>query len=273
MTEQERVRILKVHDLEKTDRQSTNQKSIAFTAESKDDGRVTKIEENLSLMARNFNKFVKRMEKGGDLETKYKILFDKFYDLSHENLELLKEKEMVKAQINILELDQPSTKTKAYSIDREPDQEVLAMTEQEKVRKEAEAHVQRLSDLLAVETDRSRLLEIQLTENHKKVRMLSAGTDHILTLGQCPSLNIGLGYKGSTSKATETNILKKEKSLMCFSDTESESDSDEVLALKRAMTEQERVRKEAEAHYKDWDSVRVSTSAWDIKDLPQRLLK
>ena len=43
--------IQKVHDLEKTDRQSTNQKSIAFTAESKDDGRVTKIEENLSLMA------------------------------------------------------------------------------------------------------------------------------------------------------------------------------------------------------------------------------
>ncbi|KAF3539106.1 hypothetical protein F2Q69_00025477 [Brassica cretica] len=127
--------ILKVHDLEKTDRQSTNQKSIAFTAESKDDGRVTKIEENLSLMARNFNKFVKRMEKGGDLETEYKTLFDKFSDLSHENLELLKEKAMMKAQLNILELDQPPTKTKTYSIDRESDQEVLAlkraMTEQE----------------------------------------------------------------------------------------------------------------------------------------------
>ncbi|XP_013632638.1 PREDICTED: uncharacterized protein LOC106338144 [Brassica oleracea var. oleracea] len=286
--------ILKVHDLEKTDRQSTNQKSIAFTAESKDDGRVTKIEENLSLMARNFNKVVKRMEKGGgrsngryqkndvergssqlskqdsskntkmchecegyghfrsecplakrkdqkcieckgightrsecrsilkkekslmcftdtesesdsdegelhlnfmaligqesgkdsnayseddddleqNLETEYKTLFDKFSDLSHENLELLKEKAMLKAQINILELDQPSTKTKAYSIDRESDQEVLAlkraMTEQERVRKEAEEHVQTLSDLLAVETDRSTLLESQLTENHKK---------------------------------------------------------------------------------------------------------
>ncbi|XP_013608102.1 PREDICTED: uncharacterized protein LOC106314834 [Brassica oleracea var. oleracea] len=256
--------ILKVHDLEKTDRQSTNQKSIAFTAESKDDGRVTKIEENLILMARNFNKFVKRMEKGyghfrsecplakrkeqkcieckgightrsecpsflkkekslmrfsdtesesdsdegelhlnfmtligqesgkdsnayseddddleQNLETEYKTLFDKFSDLSHENLELLKEKAMLKAQINILELDQPSTKTKAYSIDRESDQEVLAlkraMTEQERVRKEAEEHVQTLSDLLAVETDRSTLLESQLTENHKKVRMLSAG--------------------------------------------------------------------------------------------------
>ncbi|KAF2605525.1 hypothetical protein F2Q70_00024814 [Brassica cretica] len=137
-------------------------------------------------MSRNFNKFVKRMEKGGDL--------------SHENLKLLKEKAMMKAQINILELDQPPTKTKTYSIDRESDQEVLAlkraMTEQERVRKEAEAHVQRLSDLLAAETDRSRLLETQLTENHKKVCMLSSGTatlDHILTLGQCSSLNTGLG--------------------------------------------------------------------------------
>ena len=151
-----------------------------------------------------------------DLETEYKTLFDKFSDLSHENLELLKEKAMLKAQINILELDQPSTKTKAYSIDRESDQEVLAlkraMTEQERVRKEAEAHVQRLSDLLAIETDRSRLLESQLTENHKKVRMLSASTatlDHILTLGQCPSLNIGLGYKGSTSKATEMKFVRE----------------------------------------------------------------
>lgn len=330
--------ILKVHDLEKTDRQSTNQKSIAFTAESKDDGRVTKIEENLSLMARNFNKFVKRMEKGGgrfngryqkddhersssqhskhdsskntkkchecegyghfrsecplakrkeqkcieckgightrsecpsilkkekslvcfsdtesengseegelhlnfmalvgresgeeidagsdgdddleqDLETEYKTLFDKFSDLSHENLELLKEKAMMKAQINILELDQPTTKTKTYSMDQESDQEVLAlrraMTEQERVRKEAETHIQRLNKLLAAETDRSRQLESQLTENHKKVRMLSSGTatlDHILTLGQCPSLNTGLGYKGSTSKDTETKFVKE----------------------------------------------------------------
>jgi len=42
--------------------------------------------------------------------------------------------------------------------------------------------------------------------------MLSAGTatiDHILTFGQCPSLNIGLGYKGSTSKATEMKFVRE----------------------------------------------------------------
>uniref|UniRef100_A0A0D3BLB0 CCHC-type domain-containing protein n=1 Tax=Brassica oleracea var. oleracea TaxID=109376 RepID=A0A0D3BLB0_BRAOL len=151
-----------------------------------------------------------------DLEAEYKSLFNKFSDLSHENLALLKETAMLKAQVNILELDQPSIKTKEYSINIESDQEILAlkraMTEQERVRKETEAHVQRLSDLLAMEIDRSRLFESQLTENHKKVRMLSAGTaslDHILTLGQCPSLSIGLGYKGSTSTSTETKFVKE----------------------------------------------------------------
>ncbi|KAF2554149.1 hypothetical protein F2Q68_00036232 [Brassica cretica] len=153
---------------------------------------------------------------------------------------------MLKAQINILELDQPSTKTKAYSIDRESDQEVLAlkraMTEQERVRKEAEAHVQRLSDLLAVETDRSRLLESQLTENHKKVRMLSAGTatlDHILTLGQCPSLNIGLGYKGSTSKATETKQAENEAE----NEVKDESEEDNEPEMTKVDLDQGKVHK------------------------------
>lgn len=58
--------ILKFHDLEKTNRTANSQKSIAFVADSKEQDRVTKIEENLGLMARNFNKFIKRVEKGGN---------------------------------------------------------------------------------------------------------------------------------------------------------------------------------------------------------------
>ena len=57
--------ILKVHDIEKADRLSNTPKSIAFSAESKGDDRFAKIEDNLGLMARNFNKFIKRMEKSG----------------------------------------------------------------------------------------------------------------------------------------------------------------------------------------------------------------
>lgn len=56
---------LKVHDLDKTERLSNTQKSIVFSTETKEDVRVTRIEDNLGLMAPNFNKFVKRIEKGG----------------------------------------------------------------------------------------------------------------------------------------------------------------------------------------------------------------
>lgn len=54
--------------------------------------------------------------------------------------------------------------------------------------------------------DKSKLLESQLTKNHKKIRMLTTGTstlDHLLSLGQCPSSNMGLGFVVSTSKSTE----------------------------------------------------------------------
>ncbi|XP_056859992.1 uncharacterized protein LOC130508478 [Raphanus sativus] len=341
--------ILKVHDLEKTDRLSNTPKSIAFAAESKEIDRVSNIEENLGLMARNFNKFVKRMEKGGnrsnsrfqrnvsdhsqrqdssrnskkkelqchecegyghfrnecpltkrkelkcidckgfghtraecpnnlkkeksmmcfsdtdsesesdeeelhlnfmallgedkdqkqeddsrtlieddnddlnhDLETEYKELFNQFAELSLENLQLLKDKAMLKAQVNILELEKP-----AETVLNESDQELLsikrAMIEQERVQKLFEMKVSHLSELLEKEVDKSKLLESQLTENHKKIRMLTTGTstlDHLLTIGQCPSSNWGLGFRGSTSiqgeiagKTTFVKELSKEETV------------------------------------------------------------
>ena len=42
-----------------------------------------------------------------DLEIEYNSLFDKFAELSHENQQLLKDKAMLKAQVNILELEKP----------------------------------------------------------------------------------------------------------------------------------------------------------------------
>ena len=44
--------ILKVHNLEKTNRTSNSQKSIAFVADSKEQDRVTKVEENLGFMSK-----------------------------------------------------------------------------------------------------------------------------------------------------------------------------------------------------------------------------
>ena len=154
-----------------------------------------------------------------DLETEYKSLFDKFAELSHENLQLLKDKAMLKAQVNILELEKSLNQITELSIMKDSDQEMLslkrAMTEQEMVHKQFELKVNHLSDLLTKEMDKSQLLENQLAENLKKVRMLTTGTttlDHLLTIGQCPSSSWGLGFQGSTSKSAEETVFVKESS-------------------------------------------------------------
>ncbi|XP_056853712.1 uncharacterized protein LOC130503085 [Raphanus sativus] len=61
--------ILKVHDLERVDESTKDQKGVAFSAESKEADRVKKIEENMVLMAKNFNKMLKRVEKGHNRST------------------------------------------------------------------------------------------------------------------------------------------------------------------------------------------------------------
>ena len=57
--------ILKVHDLEEADELLKDSKEIVFLAESKEEHGVKMLEDNLSLMARNFNKMLKQIEKGG----------------------------------------------------------------------------------------------------------------------------------------------------------------------------------------------------------------
>ena len=57
--------ILKVHDLEEADELLKYSKGIVFLAESKEEDGVKRLEDNLSLMARNFNKMLKQIEKGG----------------------------------------------------------------------------------------------------------------------------------------------------------------------------------------------------------------
>ncbi|KAF3488150.1 hypothetical protein F2Q69_00056517 [Brassica cretica] len=71
------------------------------------------------------------------------------------------------------------------------------MTKQERVQKQFELKVNCPNDILTKEMDKSKLLENQLAENLKRVRMLPTGTttlDHLLTIGQCPSSNWGLGF-------------------------------------------------------------------------------
>ena len=45
-----------------------------------------------------------------DLKSEYITLFKKFEELSHENLQFINDKVILKAQVNILEMEQPDTK-------------------------------------------------------------------------------------------------------------------------------------------------------------------
>ncbi|KAF3551212.1 hypothetical protein DY000_02010682 [Brassica cretica] len=140
---------------------------------------------------------------------------------------------MLKAQVNILELEKPSNQVAELSILKDSDQVMWslnrAMKKQERVQKQFELKVNHLNDLLTKEIDRRKLLENQLADNLKRVRMLTTGTttlDHLLTIGQCPSSSWGLGFQGSTSKSAEETVFMKGK-IESLSDEESSDDNPE----------------------------------------------
>ena len=77
------------------------------------------------------------------------------------------------------------------------------IAEKNRVQQESEIKFHQMKHMLNKELKKSQLLEIQLTENYKKVRMLNIGStslDHILSMGQSPKINWSLGYQGSTSQ-------------------------------------------------------------------------
>lgn len=126
---------------------------------------------------------------------------------------------MLKAQVNILELEQPETKTIPASGDKEKEDRLSlekTIFEQAYNLKNLETRYGEASQLLSEELEKSRLMQHELSENYKKLRMLNTGTDtlnHILPLGQSPKLSRGLGYQGSTSQSIDlTESIKFVKS-------------------------------------------------------------
>ncbi|KAF3502655.1 hypothetical protein F2Q69_00044654 [Brassica cretica] len=79
--------ILKVHDLEEADELLQDSKGIAFLAESKEEDDVKRLEDNLSLMARNFNKMLKQIKKGVKNHQKTTIVREGFQSSSNQESE------------------------------------------------------------------------------------------------------------------------------------------------------------------------------------------
>ncbi|KAF3578529.1 hypothetical protein DY000_02033407 [Brassica cretica] len=112
---------------------------------------------------------------------------------------------MLKAQVNILELEKPSNQVAELSILKR------AMTEHERVQKQFELKVSHMNDLITKEMDKSKLLENQLADNLKRVRMLTTGTttlDHLLTIGSSKEKEIQVSTKVQTDNQKNGNLKK-----------------------------------------------------------------
>ena len=65
-----------------------------------------------------------------------------------------------------------------------------------------EKEVSKLREVGTGEQERARMLERDLADNHKQIRMLNSGSkelDKILSMGQPAKANWGLGYRGAES--------------------------------------------------------------------------
>ncbi|KAG7553143.1 Integrase catalytic core [Arabidopsis thaliana x Arabidopsis arenosa] len=120
----------------------------------------------------------------------YKTLYDSWISLSNDKLQLTKEKLMLVAQVNILEEEVEEGKIG----------EKLPVSEKEFLEKKMKC----LLESYEKEKEKALMLERELSENHKKIRMLNNGgknLDQILSMGIVGSSHRGLGYQSYAPKA------------------------------------------------------------------------
>ncbi|KAG7599123.1 Zinc finger CCHC-type superfamily [Arabidopsis suecica] len=121
----------------------------------------------------------------------YKILYDSWVSLSNDKLQLTKENLMLVAQVNMLEEE----------VKEEQIGEKLPVSEKEFFEKKMKC----LLESYEKEKERALMLERELSENHKKIRMLNNGgknLDQILSMGIVGSSHRGLGYQSYAPKAS-----------------------------------------------------------------------
>ncbi|KAG7544170.1 Zinc finger CCHC-type [Arabidopsis thaliana x Arabidopsis arenosa] len=121
----------------------------------------------------------------------YKILYDSWVSLSNDKLQLTKENLMLVAQVNMLEEE----------VKEEQIGEKLPVSEKEFLEKKMKC----LLESYEKEKERALMLERELSENHKKIRMLNNGgknLDQILSMGIVGSSHRGLGYQSYAPKAS-----------------------------------------------------------------------
>jgi len=131
-----------------------------------------------------------------DLLAEYQVLFGQFAKLSEENIQLIKDTTMLKAKVNILELEtnnKSETGVSKEEKESDPHSSQKKISEQAYNLKSMETKYDQTKQLLNEEREKSQLLQRELSENYKKLRMLNRGSetlDHILSVGQLPNLKL-----------------------------------------------------------------------------------
>ncbi|KAF8051960.1 hypothetical protein N665_1635s0009 [Sinapis alba] len=110
-----------------------------------------------------------------DPKVEYRKLYDSWVELSNENLKLLKNKAMLEAQINILEMEKPVTPNLETSICSRSKNELDINTQAEqKNTLELEAKITRLSDFLLLEEEKNRKNRVtnQVSNTHSQTGLI-----------------------------------------------------------------------------------------------------
>jgi len=175
------------------------EKSLISFSDSESDDEGEELLNFVAFMASsNSSKFMSDTDSDCDEELnpkdKYRVLYDSWVQLSKDKLKLVKEKLTLEAKL--------------ANVSTEDKQKLSGIT----VDGNSQDYYQKKLDCLQKEChrerDRTKLLERELNDKYKQIRMLNKGLeslDKILAMGRTDSQQRGLGYQGYTGK------IKKEE--------------------------------------------------------------
>lgn len=133
-----------------------------------------------------------------DVKKRYHKLYDQCMKLSHENIQLIKDTTMLKAQVNLLTIDSSNLEDKenktpeSGNVLRNMKDIERELVVEKQINLALEDRVANMWQAFTEEHAKSRGLEHDLTENHKNIWILSRGTkdlDQLLSIEQLPKVN------------------------------------------------------------------------------------
>lgn len=138
-----------------------------------------------------------------DVKKEYRELYDQCMKLSHENILMIKNTAILKAHVNIMTIDSSNPKDKdikaleSGNVMRSEKDIELELIDEKQTNLVLEDRVAKMWQAFTEEHTKAQGLEHDLTEDHKKIWMLSRETkdlDQILTIGQPPKVKWTSAY-------------------------------------------------------------------------------